>query len=429
MIIVGEIYNNFVKICLLERKSDTWEYRGKSYFVPALTPIFFDVSLNSEEPGGRTTFEFISTSGITRKGSVSNTISNCYVVACNNRHVFVSNTIWNKIEENPVDMICHLGDQTYCDTLFWKWFYALDKSNRFDTYKEDIEKDYYTEYLDTWEPLENTLSHTSSIMIPDDHEARSRADIWTDGIKESVTNQMNENLKYYLIDEKKTAKMKLKEDFLFKVAFDLCRGLYLGLRYTNKEQFDYFRKYDDITIILTERISQSLFSKTFHKHVNKLELKFQDKVIIGSGLPPMPIRENFGEMMIYRHPSTIPDSVYDKFCSKFKDTNFIAVGGDIHLGSSGDIYSKKLKREIGKFHTVGPSSGFTSFHIPQDCLGSTSKYEFRVKEFNNRDPNALYIDLINFESKMIYEKADYSSSVLNLANTGGTFWKPGEDAQ
>lgn len=430
MIIVGEIYNNSVKICLLERKTDNWIYRDKVYFVPAFTPIFIDISLNTESP--RTIFEFKNSKGEVQKGSVSNKIESCYVVACNNRHVYYENTIWKKIEEHPVDLLLHLGDQIYADRLFWKWFYSLDSCStkeQFNIYKEDIERDYYIEYLDTWEPLQNILSHTSSILIPDDHEARSRADIWTENVKESVANKLGENIKYYLIDEKRTKQTKIKEEFLFKVAFDLCRKLYIGLRFTNLDHFDYIRKYNcgenEITIILTERITQSHFGKSFYSNLPSFSLN--QKVIVASGLPPMPIRENFAEFMVYRHPSTIPDKVYDKFCKKFTGTNLIAIGGDIHLGSKGNIVCRKTKECIGIFHTTGPSSGFTSFHIDKECLGSTDKYEFQVKEFNNRDPNAVYIDLLNFVSNSIYQKSNYNASIINILNTAGVFYKPKEE--
>lgn len=368
MLIIGEVYNNFVKICILERVSDTWMNNNESYFIPALTPIYIDIPLDIEKE--RTIFIFKSSKGKVRKGSVSNKIESCYVVACNNRHVYYKNTIWEKIEKNPVDMIVHLGDQTYSDRLFWDWFYKFDKlpkqsEEEYSVYKEDIEKDYYREYLDTWEPLENVLSHTSSIMIPDDHEARSRADIWTENVKEGVADKLSKNLKYYLIDENKNKRTKLKEEYIFKVAFDLCRGLYLGLRFTNRDKFDYSRRYNletenEFLLICTERISHALFDEEFYNSLPKL--KENERVLVCSGLPPLPIRENFAEMVLYRHPQTIPDSVYDDFCKKFEGTNFIAIGGDIHIGSTGKIVNRKTKSCIGRFHTTGPSSGFTSFN-------------------------------------------------------------------
>ena len=207
------------------------------------------------------------------------------------------------------------------------------------------------------------------------------------------------------------------------MAFYLCRGLYLGLRFTNKERFDYISKIgrqNDITLICTERISHSLFDEEFYKHLPKL--KRDEKVLVCSGLPPLPIRENFAEMMLYRHPQTIPDEVYDDFCKHFEGTDFIAIGGDIHLGSYGKIINRKTNKRIGRFHTTGPSSGFGSFHIFKDNLGSTDIYRFKVKEFNNRDPNAVFVDLANFTSKSIYCESSYLSSIANLANTAYVFW-------
>lgn len=426
MLIIGEIHNNLVKVCLLERISDTWTINSKSYFIPCYTPYFFDIPLNNKKP--RTNFKFVSLSGKIRKGSVSNNIESCYVVACNNRHVFYENTIWNQIEDNPVDLILHCGDQIYADRIFWKWFYAFDKcknNSLYQFYEEDIKKDYYKEYLDTWEPLINILSHTSSIMIPDDHEARSRADIWTENVKNSFINKLNKDIQYYLIDTKTNEKTKYKEEFLFKVAFDLCKELYLGLRFTNKSRFDYINyikiQNEKILLIMTERITHSLFDDEFYKYLPKFNKN--DKVLVVSGLPPVPIRENFFEMLVYRHPQTIPDSIYDKFYKTFEKTNFIAIGGDIHLGSSGHIVNKNTNEKIGILHTTGPSSGFTSFHIiGSDHLGSTNKYKYNVDEFNNSDTNAIYVDFLNFKSHIIFEPSNYNKSIINLIHCAGVFF-------
>ncbi len=424
MIIVGEVFENRAKICFLERISCDWIVQNKVCFIPAYTPIFFELPLSPFKE--KTSFEFKSISeGIEhiRTCTISRNYDTSYVVACNNRHVFKECSIWNKIREHPVDVLLHCGDQIYADRIFWRWFYELDKATHFSSFKQDIELDYYREYLDTWEPLQDILSTTSSIMVPDDHEARSRADLWTDKIKKNVADKLGDRFKSYLIDEKKSEKQKSKEDFLFATAFALCKNLYLGLRITNKERFDFIQNYGKVTIVMTERITQPLFSEEFLKMCRAH--KFAQNVLLISGLPPMPVRENFIEALFYRHPQVISNETYDnclEFFEKLNLDNFVAVGGDIHLGSGGEIYSKAAQREIGRFHTTGPSSGFTSGYIVKDNLGSTDKYEFRVQDFNNRDPNAVFVDLEDMHSSSIYEPSTYRHGLYNLGSTGYSFW-------
>lgn len=408
MIIIGEVSDCFAQICFLERKSQTWAYDEKQIFVPAYTPTFLLLSLNEKNI-------FIFTSGNEKRScKIPKKYQTCYVVACNNRHIIKDCSIWNKLREQPVDVIFGCGDQIYADRIFWRWFYEFEKVCDYETYKQDIELDYYREYLDTWEPLQDIFSTTSHIFIPDDHEARSRADLWS----EKIVNQMPETLQSYIKDPKKKKFRKQKEKFIFETAFDLCKKLYLGLRITNTGKFDYIRNFDNYTVIMTERITQPLFGDDFIEMCKAHEMK--KNVLLISGLPPMPIRENFVEFMFYRHPQNVPDEVYDRCFKLFKGCNVIAIGGDIHLGCAGDIYVEGEK--LGTFHTTGPSSGFTSSYIPKDSLGSTSKTKFDVLEFNNRDANAVFVDLDIFTSSSIYSPSYYAASLYNLASTAYCFW-------
>ncbi len=430
VLITGEITESSVRVCLLEASSQTFRYRTErevggdlTVFVPAYIPTFVDIPLTRGEQ--RTKFVFRSGSGPERRGSVSNRLETSYVVACNNPYTYKDCTIWPTIAKNPTDVLFHLGDNVYCDRIFWMWFYQLDnvKRERWSLYREDIIKDFYSIYIDTWTPLEGVLANCSNIMIPDDHESRSKAEIILDNAKEYYSKDYPK-VKKFLVDEIKTVRQQEKEKFIFECGFEACRTLYLGMRYTNRDTFDYFGYVGGVPVVLTERVTHKLFDEEFLKRLESFTkgLKIGERLMMMSGLPSMPIRQSMYESMLYREEEKIPKETYNNLYDLLKRFNCIYIGGDTHVGMSGEVIDRETGLMLGRVYICGPSSGFCSAYLDQSCIANTDKYKFKVSEFRATDPNCVYVNLKSFESRLIAEPSSSLHFVYNLASTCYAFW-------
>lgn len=427
VLIAGEILDDKISLCFLECFSDRWTGHGLSFIVSKWEPKFVTITSNSSY----FKFKFCSDKGQVRCGKIKKIPETVRVISCNNRHTITPCHGWDKVKEKKSDILFHLGDQIYADRIYWRWWRYLTniKKENWDLYKADIQMEYYREYWETWYPIRKILANVSNIMIPDDHEIRDQASMWNYFIggacAETLSiNSVKEIYSGCVYVEPETKKTQL-EKFLSKVAWEACFKLYLGLRLTNREHFDYFRNIAGVSIILAERITHPFLHKNFLQALNKFKPQIGDKLIFMGGLPPCPIRPNFWEYFLYRHGPDVPDEDYEKLWSwlfSLKNTKKILVGGDLHSGTVGWILDKKNKKNKMKFHVASPISGFPSAYMPEDVFGPTKNYDVKVTDYRSSDPNSVLIDLKNLRSTHEFTKAGWSACWQNAASTGYTFW-------
>ena len=326
VLIGGEIRGHKIVIGLLENFTDIWTGHGQTFRVEAYSPTFIQITSSTDQ------FEltFQSQTGSIRTGKINKNSKNAWVVSCNNRHTIRPCTIWPKIGEKSADILFHLGDQIYADRVYWRWWRYLSgvPEDKWELYVPDISKDYFREYYETWEPLSNILSSTSNIMIPDDHEIKVLAKTWdylAGGISsEEVTWRSTTEIPTLVglfLQDKPTQK-EVREKFLLRVALNVCQELYLGLRLTNRREFDYFRVINGVSVILAQRITQPFLGERFMKNFEKFRPQLTSKILWMGGLPPVPVRSNFWELFVYRETPEVDDIYY----SKFYDKLFEAVG-------------------------------------------------------------------------------------------------------
>ena len=404
VLICGEVYKNEVIICFLERTDGIWKGEGLNISVKSYEPTF--VRLNVIKSHQK--YTFTSDTGRKRKCSVSREIKTGWVVACNNRHTIKTCTIWPKIWKRPADVVFHLGDQIYADRIYWRWQECLQfKSEKtWHKCKDKIQKEYVREYIETWEPLAGILSHTSNIMIPDDHEMRDRAYVWEKPEK----------------DEPHTKRLK---HFLYQTALEVAGRLYLGLRLTNKTKFDYCRNIGNTSIVMHERVSHPFMCDEFQNSVKASLPHLKDNVFWLGALPPFKTYSHFVERFLYGHEENIPFKLYDDLYELFhsdKKRNVIFIGGDLHAGTYGNIKKKDSEELIGKYHVTGPSSGFCPIYLTKDALSDTRDYYLEIESFRPSDVNAVWIDLENFKSQHVFKQYWIAEALQNLLSTAWVFW-------
>lgn len=398
--VIGEKYKNGVKLCILEKRKKVW-YLGKQKFVvKPYTPYFMDLELKK----GINKFIFRSHKCI-KMITLRNRYETAWVVCCNNKYTFTECSIWSEIYKDRRDVIFHLGDQIYADRIYYRWKDFLKKlpEHNWNKYKINIKKEYVREYIETWEPIECILSNSFNIMIPDDHEMKDQANIWETSTKT------------------KTCRL---DKFLFETALSVAKKIYLGMRYTNKFTFDYFRNLGNTTIIMHERVSQPFMSNDHIQRVVNYKKKMKDNVLWLGAIPPVKIAPNFWEMLFYNYDSDDPVEKYDILYSLYNDPNknVIFIGGDLHIGSVGTITSRDKNRVIAKYHIVGPASGFCSGHIPKDSLQSSKTAKVNVKCYRPRDTNAVKVDLKKFKSQHIFKRYSLMEAFQNVLYTAYCFW-------
>lgn len=436
VLIIGEVDNDEVIVCFLERFTDIWNYQDYRFRVPAFEPTFLKIKLNRTD---RTVFSFQSDqTGKILTGSVTRFPSTAWVVSCNNRHVIRPCTIWPKISYTKTDIVFHLGDQIYADRIYWRWWRYLCNMNpsKWHLYQKDIQMEYHREYIETWEPLQSVFAHSSNIMIPDDHEIRSRASLWECLSSGKGIHGLPHSFEYYLggasgkkfrslteqcFDTALSFRNSDLESFLFDLALEVCKNLYLGLRLTNRGNFDYFKVINNVNVIMHERITQPFISESFQKNCQTfLQRSSAQRILFMGGLPPVPIRPNFFEVLFYRYTNTIDDEQYIKLYELFQDRPSIYLGGDLHVGVAGEIILNG--KNLGQFHIASPSSGFCSIYIPQDSIGSPNGYQLRINQYSASNPNAVQIDLEQFKSKHVFSPGSFVEAWQNTLSAGLCFW-------
>lgn len=392
VLIIGEVSDFKVRIGFLESFTDTWEGHGFNFQVKKYQPHFLTLDLSPWE--NRVSFIFRSSKGIIRKGSVVVYPKTAWVVSCNNPHVVRPCTIWPKILERPADVLFHLGDQIYADRIYWKWWRSLSRidTKRWDRYRDKIQQDYYEEYYQTWEPLHKILSCTSNIMIPDDHEIRSKAQL----------------LKYCVLNRNSICEL---ESFLFQTALEVCRTLYLGLRITQTSRLDYFGIIGDVAVVLHERITQPFLNLEFLDGMKKF-VEDHSRILFMSGLPPVQIQPSLMEKLLHLDAKVIPEEDFQRLYECFSGKEVILIGGDLHVGVEGMIPS------VGKFHICGPASGFCSVYIPSNCIGSRAQ----IQKYGAMDSNAVWVDLEKFESEHIFNSGGLADAWQNTLWAALYFW-------
>lgn len=425
VLIAGEILDNKICLCFLESFTDVWTGHDQTFIVHEYEPKFIILTTQTD----KFKYKFKSNKGQLRGGKVHKKAETARVISCNNPHTITPCNIWSKIRKNKTDMLFHLGDQIYADRIYWRWWRYLTnlKKEKWEFYRCDIQKEYYREYYETWFPIRKVLANTSNIMIPDDHEIRDQASMWNyliggacvEGINPNSLKEMYSGCVWSPEETKKTN----LEKFLSQVAYSACAKLYLGLRLTNKNQFDYFRVISGVSIVMSERISHPFLSKKFIKNLENFEIT--DKLLFMGGLPPCPIRPNFWEYFLYRHNPDVADETYEKlwnFLFDLRGVKKILIGGDLHAGTVGYIQPKKNKKEKIKFHVSSPVSGFPSSYMPKDVFGPTKNYNVVVTDYRPSDPNSVKINFKNLTSCHEFVEGGMADCWQNAASTGWTFW-------
>ena len=439
--IVGELYQKKFVVAFLEKDTQQWTGHDQTFVVSKYLPYFVHLTLDQcTFDEGAYHYHFTSETGEVRKGYIRDNQKDAYIVSCNNSYILTNDdpteacVIWHKLEPRPADICFHLGDQIYADRVYFRWFtqlYKLDPKY-WRQYEGDIKKEYYREYYETWYPLRKFLSRTSNIMIPDDHEVKDQATLWSvyldsqgEASFENIKTMMSEITKGDQLEKKK----KL-EQFLFIVAHEVCQVLYLGLRLTNTDHFDYFRNFDHCSIIMTERITEPFLGPEYRSKFAKM--KHQKNMLWMGGLPPVMILPSTIENIAYGEGN---DEKEEDFNQLYHDLfqcnseNIICVGGDLHAGIEGRIYQRDEGRDNHKqgikFHVASPSSGFPSSHLGEDCVGDTEDYEIVIEEFKNSWANAVYANWGNgsLKTRHIYNKHGNALTMLqNGMVTAGSFW-------
>ena len=476
--IVGELYQSRFVVGFLEKYSEQWTGHGQTFVVSQYLPYFVELSLdqcrekkikadNKEER--RYCFTFTSQSGVVRRGYIRDQQDDAYIVSCNNTYIMTSDdpkqacTIWHQLEAKPAAICFHLGDQIYADRVYFRWFTHLYKlePGEWTRYEDDIKKEYYREYYETWHPLKKFLSRTSNIMIPDDHEIKDQATLWSvyldsqgeisyDNVKKmlfEISGKETEFSRDHAVAGKETKleKKKQLEQFLFLVAHEVCQVLYLGLRLTNQNHFDYFRNFEacsdaegkgkdkgkGCSIVMTERITEPFLGPEYRDNFSKMD--HQPNMLWMGGLPPVMILPNKLENIAYGDGNDEKEEDFNQMYHDLfqcRSSNIICVGGDLHAGAQGYIHPRHqpasiLAEKSIKFHIASPSSGFPSSYLKSDCIGSTKDYDVEVEEFHGSWANAVYANWShgNLVSRHIYNR---HGTVLTMFQngmvTGASFW-------
>lgn len=361
-------------------------------------------------------------------------------VSCDYGELDIKHSLWDAIRGYNPDVCFHLGDNIYGDAAFETGVKILnkhkqkrDKRIRSGKYPIDYptnacEVRYRETYEKTWNRWARKLNNTSHIMMWDDHD---------------VTEGYN------------TIKEDEEEDVVKKLMYYIGRNMYQeyqeSLRLDNGGNYDdpifKYRINRNVHVFMLDRISN--ISGTNRPFSNELALLLsadlqnieKGTIILAFGSAPIPqvrnykakpYRKIFGTDALWNEKelTTLYTILFnwmkgdnDNNSNQEEKRNAVIIGGDIHIGVSGEIKNKDDR--VIPFFITSPVSNHPT--IIEKIY--TSGYEAHI-DVNGFDVNIAQAKarrnflLANVDSKgrftanLLFAQETYPSNPANLITEG-----------